>query len=372
MNSGQAYRALYIHIPFCKQRCAYCDFETNVAMQGTQEMRSYAEQLCLEVMRASRAGELKEIETIYIGGGTPSYLDSGSLSQLLYTLSLALPTNPAREWTMEANPDSVDERLIRDIWALGVNRLSIGVQSFNDEELRTLGRVHDSQAATQAITCAQTRFENVSIDLMCGIPGQTVETFEQSILQAIALGVTHVSVYPLTIEEGTPFDTLERSGTLPPIDEDLQALCMQLAAQYLCAAGFARYEVASYALPGFACKHNCAYWTGVPYLGLGRSAVSMSQDAKGRKRMQDGNVVDVLTPQEALAEDLMLGMRMTQGISAEMLAKAQAVFPNSAQVFAQLKVQGLVAEENGRLVPTETGWLFGNTVFEALLSLASQ
>lgn len=367
--NSEAYRALYVHIPFCKQRCLYCDFETSAVEQDAPEMRSYTEQLCLDIMRASRARELNNIETIYIGGGTPSFLDSGSLSQLLYTLSLVLPANPSREWTMEANPESVTERLIRDIWALGVNRLSVGVQSFNDSELEALGRIHDAACAVRAIELAQTRFQNISIDLMCGIPGQTLDSFEHNILQAITLGVTHVSVYPLTIEQSTPFGRMLLEGRISDVNEDFQADCMECAAELLEAAGFYRYEVASYARAGYECKHNCAYWTGVSYLGLGRGAVSMAQDASGRARIKDGHEQERLNREQALAEDLMLGMRMSQGIGPELIAKAQQAFPRLQDTLDALVTRGLAQWQDGRFVPTQRGWLCGNELYGAMLDL---
>lgn len=367
---SEAYRALYVHVPYCTQRCLYCDFETRAIEQGAPEMRSYTEQLCLDIMRASRARDLNSIETIYIGGGTPSFLDSGSLSQLLYTLSLVLPTNPSREWTMEANPESVTEHLIQDIWALGVNRLSLGVQSFQGSELEALGRVHDAACAVRAIEYAHTRFQNISVDLMCGIPGQTLASFEGSIAEAIALGVTHVSVYPLTIEQNTPFERMLLEGRISDVDEDFQAACMERAAEMLEAAGFFRYEVASYARAGYECKHNCAYWTGVPYLGLGHGAVSMTQDANGRVRTKDGEEQERLSCVQALAEDAMLGMRMTCGISPELVQKIAHTFPNGAATFNALVERGLAQWQDGRFVPTMQGWLCGNELYGAMLDLA--
>ena len=201
--------------------------------------------------------------------------------------------------------------MVRDIWALGVNRLSIGVQSFDDDVLRTLGRAHSSDDARRAIEAARTRFENVSVDLMCGIPGQSAESFEASAREAVRLGATHVSVYPLTVEPHTPFDAAVLAGELEEPDDDVEAAHMQIAARVLDSGGFERYEVASYARPAFACRHNIAYWTGVPYLGLGRSAATMTQNAQRRMRVKDGQVTDDLDSRQMVAEDLMLGMRMT-------------------------------------------------------------
>ena len=171
--------------------------------------------LVLDVRRYSKQDELGEIESVYIGGGTPSFIGTKRLSSLLYAISVSTDlTREGLEFTMEANPDSLDERMVRDIWALGVNRLSIGVQSFDDEVLRILGRAHDADRAREAIRIAQDRFENVSIDLMCGIPGQSAESFKSSVEEAVQLGVKHVSVYPLTIEPFTYFDKLVMAGEM--------------------------------------------------------------------------------------------------------------------------------------------------------------
>ena len=256
------YKALYLHLPFCVKRCAYCDFATAAVPAGAPEIEAYVEDLSLQIRRKAKEGELGAVETVYLGGGTPSHVGLAGLSMLLYTLSLSMHLTDEVECTMEANPESLTERMVRDIWALGVNRLSIGVQSFDDDVLRTLGRAHSSDDARRAIEAARTRFENVSVDLMCGIPGQSAEGFEAAVL----------------------------AGELEEPDDDVEAAHMQIAARVLDSEGFERYEVASYARPGFACRHNIAYWTGVPYLGLGRSAATMTQNAQRRMRVKDGQV----------------------------------------------------------------------------------
>lgn len=364
------YKALYLHLPFCVKRCAYCDFATAAVPAGAPEIEAYVEDLSLQIRRKAKEGELGAVETVYLGGGTPSHVGLAGLSMLLYTLSLSMHLTDEVECTMEANPESLTERMVRDIWALGVNRLSIGVQSFDDDVLRTLGRAHSSDDARRAIEAARTRFENVSVDLMCGIPGQSAEGFEASVREAVRLGATHVSVYPLTIEPHTPFDAAVLAGELEEPDDDVEAAHMQIAARVLNSEGFERYEVASYARPGFACRHNIAYWTGVPYLGLGRSAATMTQNAQRRMRVKDGQVTDDLDPRQMAAENLMLGMRMTAGVSDEHAARAAELLPEATTVLADLERQGLVEHEGGRWRPTERGWLCGNELYGALFDLA--
>lgn len=366
----EPYGALYLHIPFCKQRCRYCDFATNAVKADDPLIRTYVENMLLEIRHAGKDGRLKTCKTVYIGGGTPSYLGQKYLAEILYMLGLSMNLLPEMEVSMEANPDSLTEPMVRDLWALGVTRLSIGVQSFDDEVLKTLGRVHDSKAALAAIEAALTRFENVSVDLMCGIPGQTMESFLEGIRIALDAGVRHVSVYPLTIEKGTEFARMMRKGKLPAIDEDLQADMMEAAAELLESRGLHRYEVASYAYPGFECQHNIAYWTGVPYLGIGHSAVTMAQDSERRMRMQDGNVLEELDRAQMMAEDLMLGMRMSRGVSDEMVEQAYELLPELPRVLEKLQSQGLVEHSDGRYKPTKTGWLYGNHLYGELLGLA--
>ena len=228
----QPYKALYLHVPFCKQRCKYCDFVTQAIVCDSPELDAYTERLIHSIRTYSNNDVLGSLETVYLGGGTPSYLGNRRLSSLLYALSISMHLTPEVECTLEANPDSLTESMVKDLYALGVNRLSIGVQSFNDSLLKTLGRVHSTDQAKKAIETAQMRFENISIDLMCGLPGQTLEQFEKDLEQACKLGVTHISVYPLMVEEGTPFASMVDAGTLV-VNEDAGAECMELAHEYL-------------------------------------------------------------------------------------------------------------------------------------------
>ncbi len=365
----EPYKALYLHIPFCKQRCAYCDFETSAIACNSAKLDEYTERLIADIRQASRADMLGAIQTVYLGGGTPSYLGNARLSSILYALSVSMHLTPEVECTVEANPDSLTERMVKDIFALGATRISLGVQSFNDNLLRFLGRVHDSSQACAAISTAQQRFENVSIDLMCGLPGQTEELFKSDLERALELGVTHISVYPLMVEDGTPLAKRVDAGEVV-VDDDLGADLMQVANQVLVSAGMHRYEVASYALPGYESRHNSAYWTGKPYLGLGTGAVSMRQNALERQRVAAGEVIESLDVFQIAAEDLMLGMRMSRGVSFEQVEEASILLEDAPRVFAELERDGYVEKSGGRWVPTEKGWLFGNHVFGELYNLA--
>ncbi len=373
LEGQQPYEALYIHIPFCKSKCAYCDFASEAVSADDPRIEAYIDELILSIRAASRADLLGDLKTVYIGGGTPTHIGNKQLSRLLYALSLSMHLTPEVECTLEVNPESLTEAMVKDLFALGVTRLSFGVQSFDDAVLATLGRAHDASQARKAIELAQVRFENISLDLMCGIPGQSIDSFRSSVEEALSLGVTHMSIYPLTIEEGTRLRDLMDSSAFVESEEalsDAAAEMMVCAEELLDAHGFHRYEVASYAREGFECEHNKMYWTGKSYLGIGHAAVSMKQNDASRVRFSDGHVQEVLTHGQALVEDLMLGMRMSRGVSAEKVQAVEALVPNTRSAFATLEEKGLVAKRAGRFVPSEKGWLYGNEIFATLLELA--
>jgi oxygen-independent coproporphyrinogen-3 oxidase len=358
------YDALYLHIPFCAQRCSYCDFTTEAVAPDDPRLDTYVEGLIRDIRVAAHEGLLARVRTVYIGGGTPSFLGARRLVNLVYTLSLFLPPGSVEECTLEANPESLTPALVRDLYSLGVDRFSLGVQSFNDAELAALGRVHDSRTARRAVEAALERASRVSIDLMCGIPLQTAASWRASLDAALQSGVSHISVYPLTVEENTAFVRAIEGGRQSAPDEDEQANMMELAQDVLNAAGMRRYEVASYAQPGFECRHNSAYWTGLSYLGLGVGAAGMRNLADGsRERTLDGKVIERLTPARAVIEDLMLGMRLSRGVDEALLRCAASHMPAITGVFDELASLGLTSFDGGRHRPTRQGWLLGNELY---------
>lgn len=366
----EAYKALYIHVPFCKSRCIYCDFCTEAISQDDKFVRRYLDNLLLEIRAASKEGKLEEIKTVYIGGGTPTHLGHDKLVELVYFLSTTLYMQNVEEFTIEANPESLTEEIVKDIYSLGVNRISLGVQSFADLDLQMLGRVHDSARAKEVIYAAATRFENISVDLMCGLPGQTLDGWKRNLEVACEQPITHISIYPLTVEHGTPLYKQCMRGKMPWPDDDLQADMMEAAAEFLTRQGFERYEVASYAKPGFESLHNSAYWTGVSYIGFGTSAATMTQNDELRIRTQDGEVTDQLNRAQMEAEDVMLGMRMSRGVSDERIAQATSYLPELPSTLEKLIDEGLVIHTGNRYRPTERGWLCGNELYAAIFELA--
>lgn len=391
-----AIQALYLHIPFCHAKCAYCDFDS-CALRGAAldaAADAYVQTLLQRIDAFGCRGALAEVRTVYIGGGTPTAIGGRLLRLVERVRRWCTPV----EVTCEANPESFREPLAYGLAQAGVTRISLGVQSLDDAELRRIGRIHSSAEAQDAAHRAQRAGLNVSLDLMCGLPGQTAESWRRTLEGALALVPDHISVYPLTIEEGTPLALcVEANPALEP-DEDFQAQCMERARAACEGTGMHPYEVASYAQPGKECAHNIAYWTGASYLGLGRSAASMlaageyatlrdlfpavppaPPDAVRARIVQrdDGGThfdVEFLTEREQIAEDLMLGMRMTRGVDAALLDRARAVIGGDSvdDACETACAEGLATWSRGRarLYPTQRGWLMGNELYGLMWGLA--
>lgn len=391
--------ALYLHVPFCVRKCAYCDFPSWATRATDPLVRRYQEALCLQLDESRDLGLLDGCETAYVGGGTPTLLGEG-LGALVSAVRAAAPG--LVELTCEANPDSLAEDVISAIASSGATRLSVGVQSLVDGELAELGRVHDAACARERVSLAVRAGLDVSVDLMCAIPLQTPQSWRETLLGAVSLGVGHVSVYPLAIEEGTPLAARVADAQPAWNDPDVQADRMGEAERVLEDAGLLRYEVASYARPGRECRHNVVYWTGVPYLGLGTGAASMLT-AGGYARLRsacralpsapfdavrarlvcttprdrlrhlsDASFdVEFLDGRSAVAEDLMLGARLVAGLDPRLVSHARDVIGGHVDDVLEGCVRdGLLAEVDRRLAPTRVGWLLGNELFGRLWDLA--
>lgn len=266
--------SLYLHIPYCKSRCIYCDFYTHVHKPGDDQPQRYVQALTLALKRLSRAGMLGQLGTVYIGGGTPSYLQS-QLVSLIYNLTLMIHVDRLKEFTVECNPESFNFELFKDLRALGVDRYSLGVQSFNEEELSLLGRAHGLSEVDEVLSLLAREQQAVSIDLICGLPQQSFESFQESLKTALSYSLEHISIYPLTVEDGTPLAHSIACKKLAAPDEDMQADMLMYAHEILTRAGYEHYELSNYAKPGTYAKHNLGYWQAKTYLGLGPHASSM-------------------------------------------------------------------------------------------------
>ncbi len=264
--------SLYVHIPFCTHRCAYCDFNTYAGQE--ELMGDYVRALCEEIEwvggRAPR-GEL--VHTVYFGGGTPSLLSPGQFAKALATIRRSFRLTPEAEITMEANPGTVSDASLRELRGLGINRISLGVQSANGEELRLLERSHTYLDVLQAVAAARRAgFDNLSLDLIYGLPEQSFEVWQSTVKRILTLKPDHLSAYALTLEHGTPFGRWTSRGLLATPNPDAAADMYEWLSAELESAGYAQYEISNWSLEGRACRHNIQYWRGLPYLGLGAGA----------------------------------------------------------------------------------------------------
>ncbi len=268
---------IYIHIPFCKQRCLYCAFYSSTLHSRQLE---YCEALCLELKM--RNNYIKGIvDTIYLGGGTPSTLTRKQLKKILLTISENYTLSPSAEITIEANPDDLTPEYLATLRSLSFNRLSMGIQSFDDGQLKALGRRHTAQKARQAVKDAKAAgFNNISIDLMFALPSSTSKQWQQSIEEAIELHPTHISAYNLTYEEETPLYRALQQGKIEAVDEEENLKQFEILIEQLTAAGYRHYEISNFALPGYESRHNSSYWHDIPYLGCGAAAHSYNGESR--------------------------------------------------------------------------------------------
>jgi putative oxygen-independent coproporphyrinogen III oxidase len=379
---------VYLHVPFCRSKCAYCDFASIEAPSSRLTIAVFRA-LEAEVRRWGTASLPGVVETVYVGGGTPS-LYADQVARLLRRVSAELPLRDGAEVTIEANPDSVDETSLSRIADAGANRISLGVQTLNDSELQLLGRVHSAWQAREALRIAQGLFPQVSADLICGVPGQTLDSWVTTVHEIAQSGVSHVSVYPLSVEEGTEMEALVAEGRVREPDPDVAADMMLAAEGIFERAGLLRYEVANYARPGSESLHNVGYWTGHQYAGIGPGAHSMYTAATARhigilaphdpplalgsrvrtwgaKSPEEwlagaGFGWEALSADEVGREDVMLGMRLARGVTAGDVERA-----GLSEVFEGLLADGFVVREGtGRAMRWRTtvqGWLLGNEVF---------
>lgn len=374
MNAPEPYRALYLHMPFCVSRCGYCDFYTEAVPCDDPRLGAYVDALAADVARTAELGRLSSVETVYLGGGTPSFFGPILLDKLLGVLDRAVDVSSLTEFTVEGNPDSLSRQVLDVLVGHGVNRISIGVQSLDDEVLSRLGRVHDAGQALQAIERACASIDNVSVDVICGVPGQSLDSLLVTVLQLVDAGVSHVSVYPLMIERGTPLEEAVECGDFEDVDDDVQAEHMECVADVLAEAGFVRYEVASYARPGFESRHNMMYWTGASYLGLGDGAASMLNLSDGSrlriKRIGEEVGREELDARQAACEDAMLGMRLVEGIELSRLEALVEHAPALESAIDEVVSLGLAKKTSHALIPTSRGWLMGNELYGRIWAAA--
>lgn len=387
--------SLYIHIPFCVRKCAYCDFLSYPA--GDSSRQDYLHALLSEIRAAGpwlrshgKTGPAARptVDTIYLGGGTPSLLTPAQVEAILAAVQETFHVLPDAEISMECNPGTATEETLSGYRQAGVNRLSIGVQSFHDKELRTIGRIHTRQ---QAIDCYENArragFDNVSLDLMSALPGQTLVSWRENLEVARSLGPDHLSCYSLILEEGTPLLARYEAGTLLPLpDEEADRAMVHETNRLLAEHGLVQYEISNYARPGRECRHNIGYWTGHEYLGLGLGSSSMLHTGDGYVRCKNTSdparyaaqaenlealheEMQVLTLVDRMEEYMFLGLRLNRGVSeAEFRARfgrnLETVYPG---ITGQYVDAGLLERTGERIMLTERGRDLANTVMAAYI-----
>ena len=278
--------SLYLHFPFCKSRCIYCDFYSTTL--GRDFMAAYVEALKREMTLRSQYNKCTRVHTIYIGGGTPSLLPADLLHELFETINRNFEIDEEAEVTIEANPDDVTREWLKGLEGTPVNRISMGAQTFNDNLLSLIGRRHNSQQTIDAVkACKEAGITNISLDLIYGLPRQTFEDWQRDVEQALSLDIKHLSAYALSVEEGTKLDKMLRQGLVEEADEELSRKMYDYLMAATSKAGFLHYEISNFALPGFHSRHNSCYWQSVPYLGLGAGAHSYDGKRTRRANLPD-------------------------------------------------------------------------------------
>ncbi len=372
---------LYIHIPFCESVCLYCDFYSKIGSDA--EIDRFLGSLAGEARLAGREYPEYRYDTIFLGGGTPSILAPTQIRRLFESLDAVVAISHGAEITIECNPSSLHEEMLETYKALGVNRLSLGVQSFDDEHLRRLGRIHSAAGAREAFAlCRRCGFDNMSVDLIYGLPEQTFDDWVADLDQAIELGPEHISAYNLIIEEDTPFGELFKRGemNLPP--DNIQAEMYAALNVRLKAAGYARYEISNFARTGYECRHNLKYWRLEPYIGLGPAAVS-SDAARRWKNAPDLDAYlaalesgqppphesEELTAEKVREEFIMLSLRMTAGLSLEELRARYGydLMRERADTVEALESGGLITLEGDRVKLANKGLFVADEIIVRLI-----
>jgi len=394
---------LYLHIPFCERKCPYCDFNTYAGLQSI--FQDTVDALCLEMKHWSAPLANRRISTIFLGGGTPTVLEDSQLGQLFETIHKYFQVNADAEITSEANPGTVDRAKFATLRALGVNRLSLGVQSLQPSELTFLGRIHDTNDVYRAVDAArEAGIENFNLDFMFGLPGQTLAAWEDTLNQAIALEPTHLSLYSLIVEPNTPLAHWVKSGIVTEPNEDEAADHYEHAMQRLKVAGFQHYEVSNWAkasaqptkqspnMPALASQHNLIYWRNGDYLGIGPGAHSHLrwQDDNGNtinrrwgnrkpvpgynKRVRQGTEPEEfhedISERTSMGETMMLGLRLIdEGVELERFYNLHGVRLESifADELSKLSKKGLLTIDDQQVRLTPAGLMIGNQVFMEFL-----
>ncbi|KAF1298598.1 coproporphyrinogen III oxidase [Enterococcus sp. JM4C] len=380
-NLHTSNRSAYIHIPFCEHICYYCDFN-KVFIEG-QPVDEYIEKMLLEIELIKAAYPSQDTKTIYIGGGTPTSLSAKQLDRLLQGVRERLPFQETNEFTVEANPGDLTQEKLRVMKNYGVNRLSMGVQTFDNQLLKKIGRKHTAEDVYQTMDFLEKEdFRNVSIDLIYALPGQTLESFRDTLHRALALDLPHYSLYSLILENKTMFMNWVRQGRLELPDQEVESQMFEETIEAMEQAGRHQYEVSNFALPGKESQHNLIYWNNEEYYGIGAGASGYLGQMRYKnhgpikhylKPLESGILpvveTEELTKQNQMEEEMFLGLRKKVGVSTDVFfEKYQVALADVyGEVIEQLKKERLIIEENGSVKMTKQGLFLGNQVFEKFL-----
>ncbi len=361
---------IYVHVPFCRKKCGYCDFFSVCTLKSAED---YASAVLRDMERFRERGQ--SADTLYFGGGTPTELPADLLRRLVSSAREIFSIDDSAEITVETNPGETVPGLFEGLRRCGVNRLSVGMQSACENELEFLGRGHSPEQASETVGLAKAEgFQNISLDLMLGIPFQTRESLERSVDFAASLGVSHVSAYILKVEEGTRFALLQKKGELPLCDEDFCAESYLYACELLEQYGFMQYEISNFSKPGFESRHNLKYWRDEEYLGFGPSAHSFFE---GKRFFYKRNLAEYIKGAAPVfdgdgggaEEYIMLGLRLCEGLDLEKFEQKFG-FPfkkTSLAVAKELALHGLVAFDGKKIALTRQGFLLSNEIISRLI-----
>ncbi len=383
--------SLYLHVPFCTTKCTYCAFNTYTNLEHL--VPAFVEALCQEIAIVGKNNPYPTVHTIFFGGGTPSLLMPAQFATILDAIKQHFKLTPDAEITIEANPNDLDQEYLQALRALGINRLSIGMQSANMRELMLFSRRHDHQGVVDAVKAARDAgFDNLNLDLIYGIPEQTLQNWQVTLQAALDLAPEHFSLYALGLEAGTPLLAWVENGRLPAPDDDLAADMYELATEMMGKAGYEQYEISNWAKPGFACRHNLQYWHNLPYAGLGPGAHGYADDVRYSVLLSPQRYIKLLheaqpegvyqfprTPaveeativdrENEISETLMMGLRLMQGVNRKQFTQRFGVDLVELHRVTLDKFSGYglltIAPDVVRI--TQQGRLLSNMIFRELI-----
>jgi oxygen-independent coproporphyrinogen-3 oxidase len=369
---------IYFHIPFCRSRCIYCDFFSSTSLK---EKELYVDSICRELQDRKTYLQGHPVRTVYFGGGTPSQLSATDFEKIFQTIYLCYPEvrdkGAAIEVTLEANPDDINPAYVNELRQFSFNRISLGVQSFDEKELRFLQRRHSAQSAVNAVKCLQENgFDNINIDLIYGLPGQTPSVWQDNLAKAVALDIQHISAYHLTYEEETPLFKRWKQGLVQPVEEEISVCFFDILVQSLADSGFEHYEISNFAKPGYRSRHNAAYWDGSYYLGIGASAHSYNGFSRQWNEKKPGagylnykSEKEIIDAKTAYNDFIIMRLRTMKGIDSGELV---SLFGEDKKAYclkqAQRYIDGQLLEiASGHLRLTRKGILTSDGIMSALL-----